>query len=452
MTSIKNQQWWKSQMKISALTIKNYKQFTNLELDLTYPKGHPKEGQPLDKICIIGQSGTGKTNLLEVIIDKMYKIDSEMIFCYENKSQDGRFYYRKVEANFDSERLSAIYEQNEILIDSLNYAKNWFNEGVSKIDEKLLIRDTISAIKDYNYKIEKIKREKRIQYLIEPRRGDDKNVIVYINKNAWSLLEEKIENFDTERLKYMDRLSNKLLNLDNYKKEDFQFEMQEWEANNKNILEIISDKLNTFLVKFNLELTKIDEYQRSYNDLLIKDLSNGNIIEYEYLSTGTKNLISTFIPLKIHNPKDSIILIDEPENSFYPDIQRKLTELYMEVGENNQLIFATHSPLIASSFEPWEVIELKFDKNNQVYREKYYEGENHVDNYTLDPRMLTWTGILTDIFDLKEDSNFSFREKKLMEYATLKAEIKVMKNTEAKEEAFERLQKIGKHLGLYNQK
>lgn len=50
-------------MKIASLTIKNFKQFKDLSLDLTYPKGHEKAGQPLDKICIIGQSGTGKTNL-----------------------------------------------------------------------------------------------------------------------------------------------------------------------------------------------------------------------------------------------------------------------------------------------------------------------------------------------------------------------------------------------------
>ena len=41
-------------MKICNLNISNYKQFKNLELDLTYPSGHEKEGQPLDKICIIG--------------------------------------------------------------------------------------------------------------------------------------------------------------------------------------------------------------------------------------------------------------------------------------------------------------------------------------------------------------------------------------------------------------
>ena len=42
-------------MKISKIKIKDFYQFKNLELDLTYPKGHPKAGKPLDKVCIIGQ-------------------------------------------------------------------------------------------------------------------------------------------------------------------------------------------------------------------------------------------------------------------------------------------------------------------------------------------------------------------------------------------------------------
>ncbi|RKZ53396.1 MAG: hypothetical protein DRR16_25625 [Candidatus Parabeggiatoa sp. nov. 3] len=53
-------------MKITQINIKDYNQFKNLMLDLTYPKGHEKEDQALDKICFIGQSGTGKTSLLNI--------------------------------------------------------------------------------------------------------------------------------------------------------------------------------------------------------------------------------------------------------------------------------------------------------------------------------------------------------------------------------------------------
>ncbi len=54
-------------MKITQINIKDYNQFQNLTLDLTYPKGHEKEDQALEKICFIGQSGTGKTSLLNVL-------------------------------------------------------------------------------------------------------------------------------------------------------------------------------------------------------------------------------------------------------------------------------------------------------------------------------------------------------------------------------------------------
>lgn len=387
-------------MKIQYLNIRNYKQFSDLELDLTYPKGHEKAGKPLDKICIIGQSGTGKTNLLEIIRKKLYITEVKTSFLEDENSNSEKIYFSRVEKY-----------SNGII-------KNQKSIDFSQSDKNL------STTFDNN--------------------------IIELNETSWKILTEKIDNYDTERLKYRDKLSNKLLNISDYSKEDFKREIEEWENENDNILDSISDKLNSILIRFNLKLHKIDENQTAYNDLTIEDLSNGNIIEYQYLSTGTKNLISTFIPLKIHKPKDSIILIDEPEMSFYPNIQRQLTDLYMEVGENNQLIMATHSPLIASSFEPWEVVELKFDRNNQIYREKYYEGENHIDNYTIDPRMLTWTGILTDVFDLKEDSNFSFREKKLMEYATLKAEIKAMESIEEKEKKFKELKKISKILGLDN--
>ena len=58
---------------ISEIKIKDFHQFKDFSTDLTYPKGHAKEGQPLDKVCFIGQSGTGKTTLLELIPFILYQ-------------------------------------------------------------------------------------------------------------------------------------------------------------------------------------------------------------------------------------------------------------------------------------------------------------------------------------------------------------------------------------------
>lgn len=52
----------------------------------------------------------------------------------------------------------------------------------------------------------------------------------------------------------------------------------------------------------------------------------------------------------------TIILIDEPERSLYPDIQQEIIGYYTQFAPKAQFFFATHSPIIASSFEPWEIV------------------------------------------------------------------------------------------------
>lgn len=54
-------------MKISKIIIRDYNQFKNFTIDLTYPHGHLKAGEPLEKVCFIGQSGTGKSTILNLI-------------------------------------------------------------------------------------------------------------------------------------------------------------------------------------------------------------------------------------------------------------------------------------------------------------------------------------------------------------------------------------------------
>ena len=54
-------------MKITRIELRGYNQFKDTDIDLTYPQGHEKAGKPLDKICIIGQSGSGKTSLLRLL-------------------------------------------------------------------------------------------------------------------------------------------------------------------------------------------------------------------------------------------------------------------------------------------------------------------------------------------------------------------------------------------------
>ena len=108
-------------MKIKYLEIKNYKQFKDLTLDLTYPKGHPKVGEPLDKICIIGQSGTGKTNLLEII-------KKSVIDFSEHKSSYKPF------SKFMGESTDDRYITTEFISKSNIKVKTLFTESKSEIN------------------------------------------------------------------------------------------------------------------------------------------------------------------------------------------------------------------------------------------------------------------------------------------------------------------------------
>lgn len=84
-------------MKITNIHIKDYHQFKDFDLDLTYPKGHPKEGKPLDKVCFIGQSGTGKTTILRTLTEL---IKSKRVVV-NSKDINTNDYFIKINVNYD---------------------------------------------------------------------------------------------------------------------------------------------------------------------------------------------------------------------------------------------------------------------------------------------------------------------------------------------------------------
>ena len=138
--------------------------------------------------------------------------------------------------------------------------------------------------------------------------------------------------------------------------------------------------------------------------------------------------------------------IDEPEISLFPDIQMMIIDYYTNLAQKAQFFYATHSPIIASSFEPWEIVELKFDYDNgNVFQEKYFEGERHIDNYFIDPRYLRWDSVLKKVFDLKERGN-ELRVKKLMEIATLESKIKKASDKNEKIELYKEYKKLAELL------
>jgi AAA15 family ATPase/GTPase len=247
--------------------------------------------------------------------------------------------------------------------------------------------------------------------------------------DIWKLILSNAQQFMREELKYSKTLSKYILSGNNEAIDKFIVEAKEWRKNTVNPFAELAKRINPILnifhleIKANIDFENPDEMQ--FISIQHKDKFTEKL-DYDVWSTGTKQVVMTATPLFALDTKDTVVLFDEPERSLYPDIQRVIIKHYTDLAPEAQFFFATHSPLIASQFEPWEIVELKFNEEGKVYRELYYEGENHVDNYTIFPQYLSWGEILTNVFDLNYDGNSDFRIELLTKTVRLKKQLAKM--------------------------
>lgn len=360
-------------MKILNLHIDQFRHLENLDFNFTYQSGERK-GQILEKICFIGQSATGKTSLLELIYEHISNIlnleliDNISLAGLENpiKNINGKI---------------NLLIGNEIL--ELKNKEIYYNDQGYKYENK---GGTVTSLIPYE--------DKNNIFYFKANLISDKNLEIF-TKNPIDLFEKYTEQFSinienllnntelstifndevdtrmwlsllSEILQYRKKFNQKMSELihkgllANQKKLSSEFE--NWQKENPNKLDEFAKKFNPILEKLNLEVDIIDtEYS-----IPIKNKKNDEIIPIQNTSTGTKGLLLSFLPLFKLNTKDSIILIDEPERSLYPDMQMELMDHYKKLAPEAQFIVATHSPFVAASFEPEERFILHFDEEGKV--------------------------------------------------------------------------------------
>ncbi|MGB0929256.1 MAG: AAA family ATPase [Chitinophagales bacterium] len=427
-------------MKISRIEIKDFHQFQDFELDLTYPKGHAKAGEPLDKVCFIGQSGTGKTTLLKV--------------CKEIAVYAGAF--SRIKANTDSVRrlleptifsdfLIELQNNQNFIINKKNVTK--FNHFLSNQHSKYVdeVQYIVNTLKDTpipalyftllgDKELEIDREVYKLRSNLRIKEGITVNNIDTLD--SWVMVKEDTEDYINEKSKYRIAISKAAEEGNSELIQQKVDELKEWEKVNPNPLEDLAvNFLNPILQEFGLKTkTDFDSLSEAKSINLID--KNGQIVPENVWSTGTKQIIFRTLPLYTIRLSDCLVLIDEPENSLYPNIQTKIIDHYLRLASTCQFFVATHSPIIAASFEPWEIVELKFNGEGNVYRELYYEGENDVNNYFIDPRYYKYGTVLKEIFDLDQEGvDSNFRNKKMMEASRLEAKIKALNKEGKKKDA-----------------
>lgn len=416
-------------MKITKVELKDFHQFKDVTIDLTYPLGHPKAGEPLDKVCVIGQSGTGKTTLLKVIGGHTFTLSS---FFKEYKHEE----FKKVEVTKKFEDITVNIGVS--LNEKDKMPMYGYSDGMIK-EKKIPYNEVISAEDKF---LEKIKTQfiffpADLHYEFESSGSDlsSKRVIDFTEDkvgDVWNLVFGEIQKFQEEGIKFQQEIAKVAVesNLDLKVIQKAVRRLEKWKNETENpIVRLAEECLDPVLKHVNLRVKRDFSFEAKSDIGLVKleDL-NGNEVPYHLLSTGTKQILLTALPIYLLKPDQTLILCDEPERSLYPSLQKFIIDYYISLTKNSQFFFATHSPIIASCFEPWEIIELKFDRDGYVYQDQYYPKgkERHVDNYSIIPSYLTYDLMLSKVFDLEETHSHD-RSEKITEVLMLRNQLRKFK-------------------------
>ena len=321
-------------MKIEKVHIKNVKGIKDLELSFK------KDNKILDIIVLAGINGSGKTTILEAIKDFFYN---------ENVNYD--------EPEKSNVNLDIFLEEFE--------KKNIEEAEKSSIDNyEHKLRDFFNALQSYSY----YRKNNNDYYQGQiSKRFDNPPKIIYVPA------ENKFENVETKSTTLLRKYqfiniinSNVIRDLPSYiaTRRNYLATIEE-DLTMKEVTNKVVNEINGIFDILELDV-KLKGFSKDEKTLPIFENSAGEEFDINDLSSGEKQLFLRTLSIKMLEPNNSIILIDEPELSLHPKWQQRIIEVYKKIGENNQIIVATHSPHILGSVSNENIFILYRNENGKI--------------------------------------------------------------------------------------
>lgn len=384
-------------MQLLAIRLINFKQFKDVFFDFT-----DSEGKLLKNICFIGRNGTGKSTLLK-LIDSIAKEPVSLSFDTDFSLHDSHNYTVIYSLSLDNNIYHIVKKAKSphyIISDSIRNINGWQDYLIST-EYMQIIKDNPDLIIDTDTFIDKHSRNLQNNFLLiySPAESYNNEYIKIEDapetslddalalsedfpfyhivdnstvKDFWNVLIYLNRERESRRSEFEIREEN----LDKTKKELIAL----FDSANPKILERIASMWNIILEKAGLEfdINNINTpIQKSDNlKAFIKLKNSGKTIKYNELSTGIRNFIfrvghicSLYFDREISS---GFLLVDEPENSLYPDFLLDIADIYSDAvvdthnKANTQIFMATHSPLVAGQFEPLEKIVLEWNANGYI--------------------------------------------------------------------------------------
>ena len=364
-------------MKIKNLHIEEYNGLENLDLNFE------SEGKVLDLIVLAGINGSGKTRVLESI----------------------RYWFEMFRSK--AVNVELFYEENEIeVLESL-----MDSEGLTEVEKEaqkdIEFTDCLRNIKFYNYDYRHNKTENRnynskiISRSFEKLKIFPKIIYVPIEINF-----EEIKKAQTNLKKEYSFINI----VDSYEIKDIpsyiatrisKVANEEEDLTMGQVRKKVFEEINGIFEILELDV-KLSEISKDENSMPIFTDSSGKKFGINELSSGEKQLFLRTLAIKMLEPENSIIMIDEPELSLHPKWQQKIVDVYKKIGKNNQIILATHSQHILGSVEKENIILLIKNQDGNVETRLGKELGNSYGQ--------TMKRILEDIMGLETDRNPSVYE------------------------------------------
>ena len=341
-------------MKIKNLYIQEFKGLRDISINFE------KNDESLDLVVLAGSNGSGKTRILESIKDYFESyIDIQAIKIINNL----QIFFEKEEKECIDKIGSEKYFYNTLKYFSLK-KENLNDSSYLVIKKNLLILPKIIYVPtEINFQ----KMNTASTTLVQEYK--------FINIVNTNLIKDIPSYIATKMISAM--LKNKNEKVGDIQKKVF-------------------DEINGIFDILDMD-TRLIGMSTTTEILPIFTNSAGDEFDINELSSGEKQLFLRTLAIKMLNPENSIILIDEPELSLHPKWQQRIVDVYKKIGKNNQIIIATHSPHILGSVKKENIMLLDKNEDGKIV---VRTGDELYDSYGQPTER-----ILEDIMGLKTTRN-----------------------------------------------
>ena len=337
-------------MKIKNLHIKEFKGLRDISINFE------KNDELLDLLVLAGSNGSGKTRVLESIL----KYFQDYLDYKQNNIEVGIFYEEK-EKNCISNVQNFFYGLKNFSYHEVN---NPLYEIHIEIKNKLDILPKIIYVPtEINFQKMNVASTTLVQ---------EYNFINIVNTN---LIKDIPSYIATKMISAI--LKNKNEKVGDVQKKVF-------------------NEINEIFENLSIDV-KVEDISQDGRNITLFTNSSGDEFDINELSSGEKQLFLRTLAIKMLNPENSIILIDEPELSLHPRWQQRIVDVYRKIGKNNQIIIATHSPHILGSVKKENIMLLDNDDKGKIV---VRTGDELYDSYGQPTER-----ILEDIMGLKTTRN-----------------------------------------------